>query len=176
MGYNYIMNDITLYLDMDGVLANFNKAYHAYDPQKEDRKKFRASVMEYKIFEDLELMPDAQELLNHVARLRDVNIEILTSLGTHEPIQGAEAKRQKILWLAKQNISYKPNFSRSKEEKANYATPTSILIDDSIGCIGPFIRAGGHGILHSHASETNRILDSTILQLRALSALRGNYA
>jgi hypothetical protein len=55
----------------------------------------------------------------------------------------------------------------NKEQKAKYATPTSILIDDSSGCIGPFIAAGGHGILHSHASETIRILDSTILQIRA---------
>ena len=45
---------ITLYLDMDGVLCNFDKAYRAFDPKKEDRKKFRESVMTYKIFEDLE--------------------------------------------------------------------------------------------------------------------------
>lgn len=167
---------ITLYLDMDGVLADFNKEYLKFDPQKEDRKKFRDSVMTYGIFERLDFMPDAQELLNHVSRLRGVNVEILTSMGTHEPTQGEEAKRQKIKWLNAKNIPYKPNFTRNKEEKANYATPHSILIDDSSGCIGPFVAAGGHGILHSHASETVRILDSTILQLRALEALRGNYA
>lgn len=166
------MNDITLYLDMDGVLANFNKAYTAYDPYKEDRKKFRAAVMEYKIFEDLEFMPDTQELLNHVSRLNGIDVQILTSMGTHDPIQGNEAKRQKQKWLDKRNIPYKANFSRNKEEKANYATPMSILIDDSVGCVAPFIRAGGHGILHVNASETIRLLDSTILQLRALKALR----
>ena len=163
---------ITLYLDMDGVLADFNKAYTQYDPYKEDRKKFRSAVMEYKIFEDLDFMPDTQELLNHVSRLNDVRVEILTSMGTHDPIQGDAAKTQKIKWLNKHNIPYKPNFTRNKEEKANYASPTSILIDDSSGCIGPFIAAGGHGILHSHSSETIRILDSTILQIRAIQALR----
>lgn len=167
---------ITLYLDMDGVLADFNKAYTKFDPQKEDRKKFRSAVMEYKIFEDLDFMPDTQELLNHVSRLYNVKVEILTSMGTHDPIQGNEAKHQKLKWLNKKNIPYKANFTRNKEEKAQYATPHSILIDDSSGCIGPFIAAGGHGILHSHASETIRILDSTILQLRAIEALRGNYA
>jgi 5'(3')-deoxyribonucleotidase len=170
------MNDITLYLDMDGVLADFNKAYTQYDPHKEDRKKFRSAVLEYKIFEDLDFMPDTQELLNHVSRLHNVDIQILTSMGTHDPFQGNEAKRQKMFWLNKMNIPYTPNFVRNKEEKSNYATPTSILIDDSSGCIGPFIAAGGHGILHSHSSETVRILDSTILQIRALNALRGNYA
>lgn len=166
------MNDITLYLDMDGVLADFNKAYTALDPKLEDRKKFREAVITYRIFEDLEFMPDAQELLNHVSKLQGVRVEILTSMGTFDPFQGNSAKSQKILWLNKKNIPYKPNFVRAKHEKAQYATPTSILIDDSSGCIGPFLVAGGHGILHRTAAETIEVLDSTILQIRALKALR----
>ena len=152
---------------MDGVLADFNKEYLKYDPKKEDRKRFRASVMDHKIFECLDLMPDAQELLNHVAHLHDINIEILTSMGTYDPTRGNEAQRQKQVWLNKHNIKYKANFVRSKSEKSEYATPTSILIDDSPGCISPFIDKGGIGILHHKASETIRILDSTLLQLRA---------
>ena len=73
---------ITLYLDMDGVLCDFNKAYTKIDPNKEDRKKFRSAVMMHKIFEDLDFMPDAKELLNHVAKLHDINVQILTSMGT----------------------------------------------------------------------------------------------
>jgi hypothetical protein len=165
---------ITLYLDMDGVVANFDKAYRAYDPMKEDRKKFRSAVMDYKIFEDLEPMPNAQMLLRHVTMLRDVKIEMLTSKGTYDMAQGAEAQRQKHIWLKKHGIPYKANFVRSKEEKAQYATPMSILIDDSIGCIKPFNVAGGHGILHSDSSmrETLLLLDNIILQIRALQALR----
>lgn len=166
---------ITLYLDMDGVLADFHKAYVKYDPDKSDRKKFRSSVMDYKIFEDLEFMPDAMQLLNHVRQVKtmmNVHVEILTSMGTHDPIQGKEAARQKQVWLNKHGITYKANFVRSKQEKANYATPTSILIDDSIGCITPFNDKGGHGILHRTAAETNTILDTTILQINALNALR----
>jgi len=163
---------ITLYLDMDGVLCNFEKAYHALVADKTDRKKFREAVMLHKIFEDLEFMPDAKELLSHVARLHNVDVQILTSMGTHDPLQGSEAKRQKILWLTKHGISYLPNFVRNKQEKSNYATATSILIDDSAGCIDPFNTAGGHGILHKNAKETIKVLDSTILQIRALHALR----
>ena len=159
---------------MDGVVANFDKAYRAYDPMKEDRKKFRSAVMDYKIFEDLEPMPNAQMLLRHVTMLRDVKIEMLTSKGTYDIAQGAEAQRQKHIWLKKHGIPYKANFVRSKEEKAQYATPMSILIDDSIGCIKPFNVAGGHGILHSDSSmrETLLLLDNIILQIRALQALR----
>lgn len=166
------MKTITLYLDMDGVLADFHKEYVKYDPDKSDRKKFRASVMEHQIFEKLDFMPDTQELLNHVKHLANsgVHVEILTSMGTHDPIQGAEAKKQKTAWLKAHGIPYKPNFVRNKQEKSAYATPTSILVDDSPGCISPFIEKGGHGILHHRASETIRILDSTILQIKAINA------
>jgi len=157
---------ITLYLDMDGVLADFNKEYTKYDPLKEDRKKFRSAVLEHRIFEKLDFLSDTQELLTHVSKLKDINIEILTSMGTHETVQGDAAKSQKIKWLNEKNIPYRANFSRSKEEKAKWATGTSILIDDSVGCISPFVEAGGHGILHTTSSETIRLLDSAISALR----------
>jgi hypothetical protein len=167
---------ITLYLDMDGVLCNFDKAYRALDPEKADRKRFREAVLVHRIFEDLEFLPDTQELLNHVSKLNGIRVEILTSMGTFDVQQGEAAKIQKITWLNNHNIPYKPNFVRTKEEKSKYATPESILIDDSRGCIDPFVSKGGHGILHTKSSETIRILDSTILQIRAIDALRGSYA
>lgn len=156
---------ITLYLDMDGVLADFHKEYDKIDPKREDRKKFRHAVMEHRIFEKLDFMPDTQELLNHVSKLRDINVEILTSMGTHDVDQGFQAKTQKLAWLAKNNIPYKANFVRNKQEKALYAGSTSILIDDSVGCIAPYEAAGGFGILHTNSSNTIRILDSIILRL-----------
>lgn len=164
------MKNITLYLDMDGVLADFNKEYTKFDPLKEDRKKFRSAVIDHKIFEKLDFMPDTQELLNHVCKLHGVTIEILTSMGTHDPFQANEARTQKLAWLNKHNIPYKANFVHNKQEKAKYANPRSILIDDSVGCISPFNAAGGHGILHTNASNTISILDSILLQLRSLDA------
>lgn len=167
---------ITLYLDMDGVLCNFDKAYRVYDPQKEDRKKFRSAVLDYHIFEDLEFMPDAQELLNYVSKLEGITIEILTSMGTFDAQQGMAAKIQKQKWLDKHNIPYKANFVRSKEEKAQYATENSILVDDSIGCITPFNTKGGHGILHTKSSDTIQQLHDVIRGIKGLNALRGAYA
>jgi len=159
------MKQITLYLDMDGVLANFDKAYHSYDYPLNDAKKFRSSVLNHKIFTDLELMPDAQELLNFVATLENIKIEILTSVGTLNIEQGEAGKEQKLYWLNKHNIKYKANFVKGKAEKANYADPYSILIDDSIGCITPFIKAGGYGILHTSAEESIKELKNILNRL-----------
>jgi hypothetical protein len=151
---------------MDGVLADFNKEYAKYDPLKEDRKKFQSAVMEHRIFEKLDFMSDTQELLNHVSKLKGIKIEILTSMGTFRTEQGEAAKHQKLKWLEDKNIPYHANFSRSKEEKAKWASPTSILIDDSVGCVSPFVEAGGHGILHVNASDTIRMLDSVLSTLK----------
>ena len=164
---------ITLYLDMDGVLCNFNKAYSSLRTHAADGKRFRSAVMEHKIFVDLEFMPDTQELLNHVSKLdSDIDVQILTSLGTFETDQGNEARSQKLHWLDRNNIPYKANFVRSKEEKSLYAHKFAILIDDSIGCITPFLTKSGHGILHNNAIETISILNKTISGLRVLGAVR----
>ena len=157
---------ITLYLDMDGVLANFDKEYRKYDPQKEDRKKFRSAVLEHNIFEKLDFMPDAQKLLNYVSKLENINIQILTSMGTHQTDQANAAKYQKLNWLKAKNIPYVANFVHSKEEKAKYANPQSILIDDSIGCISPFLSAGGKGVHHNNTDTTIDSLDRILFQLR----------
>jgi hypothetical protein len=167
---------------MDGVLCNFDKAYRALDPEKADRKKFREAVFTYKIFEDLEFMPDAQELLNFVSKLEGINIEILTSMGTYDAEQGSQAKYQKMHWLNKHNIPYKPNFVRAKQEKANFAHDRAILVDDSTGCINPFNVKGGHGILHTKSSDTVQQIHDTIRGINGLHALKfgwdsmGSYA
>jgi len=153
---------ITLYLDMDGVLADFNKEYTKFDPEKADRKRFRESVMSHRIFEKLDFMPDALQLLNHVSKLHNIRVEILTSMGTHEPVQANQAMMQKMEWLKQKNIPYKANFVNNKAQKANYATAESIRIDDSVGCVSPFVAAGGHGILHVSSSSTISILDSIL--------------
>lgn len=174
--------DITLYLDMDGVLCNFDKAYKSLRTHAEDGNRFRAAVMEFHIFEDLEFMPDAMELMNYVSKLDGINIEILTSVGTFDETRGTAAKHQKTKWLDSKNIPYRTNFVRTKHEKANYATPTSILIDDSIGCIEPFNAKGGHGILHKTSTESIQVLHDTIRGIRGLNMLKfgfdslGSYA
>jgi hypothetical protein len=162
-----------LYLDMDGVIANFNKEYTAFAKNDvHDREKFRQAVLEHKIFEKLEKMPNANLLLHRVSIFNPsiVQVEILTSKGTFRLDQGAEAKRQKLAWLQKHGILYKANFTHNKSEKGQYyGAPNSILIDDSIGCIEPFRAKGGLAIHHKDEdiATTLNMLDSYVMQLRA---------
>jgi hypothetical protein len=154
------------------VLCNFDKAYRSLRTHATDGKRFRAAVMDYHIFEDLEFMPDTQELLTYVSKLDGINIEILTSLGTFDVLQGNAAKSQKQKWLDTWNIPYKANFVRSKEEKSKFAHDRAILVDDSPGCIDPFNAKCGHGILHSKSTETVQQIHDTIRGIYGLSALR----
>jgi 2-hydroxychromene-2-carboxylate isomerase len=97
---------------------------------------------------------------------------MLTSVGTPRTEQGAEAARQKTVWLKRHGIDYHPNFVKMFSEKKKYATPMSILIDDRPDCALPFTEAGGHGILHDdkHMDKTLATLDSLVLQLKAINA------
>jgi len=167
---------ITIYLDMDGVVCNFMEKFEVLKPAgvKYDKDIFAKAVMDGKIFEDLNWMPNGKRLIDHVRTIRGVKVEMLTSVGTQRTEQGAEAARQKTVWLKSHGIDYHPNFVKMFNEKKKYANPMSILIDDRPDCALPFTEAGGHGILHedTHMNKTLATLDSIVLQLKAINAAK----
>ena len=146
------MEKIKLYLDMDGVFSHFEKAFRVYNPEyKWDRKLFHQAILEGKIFETLEWMPNAQDFLEEIRKIEQdfvVDIEMLTSCGTSDKTINPEVARQKTVWLNAHGFTWKPNFVSNKIEKSKYATSTSILIDDHIGCTVPFVEAGGIAFQH----------------------------
>lgn len=163
---------INLYMDLDGVLCNFEKAYREMWHEFEyDRKRFKAAVLERSIFTNLEKMPGAEPLLQMMKYLRDnkgVNVEILTSTGSSDPAMIAAATQQKTHWLEKHGIAYKTNFVNNKPQKARFANKLSILVDDSIGCIDPFNAAGGYGVHHHHETvfDTKETVYNIIYELQ----------
>lgn len=146
------MEKITLYLDMDGVLCNFEKAYRAmWHEFTYDRERFREAVVNRRIFETLEWMPNGESFVDEVRRIADLyklNVEMLTSTGSHRTEMKESAMEQKTNWLKAKGIEWKPNFVCAKPEKAQYAHGRSILIDDMPGCTVPFIEKGGMAFLH----------------------------
>jgi len=155
-----------IYLDLDGVIANFHKRYeeiHNTSPSSDDaRKRFGqrfAAFIQNKEFQNLDMMPDANVLLTYLNRC-GVPVEILSS--TARPINNAEISRQKEVWLGKHNINYPANFVPGKSLKYKFADENSIIIDDTPSVIDDWNKAGGTGILHKDALTTISILDALL--------------
>lgn len=143
-----------IYVDMDGVLCNFNKLYvemFNVSPDQTDKKDFGANfrkLIDEKGFEKLEPMQDFWSLITHL-NFFPVPKEILSSTARQDSHE--EISRQKATWLARMGINYKQNFVPGKHLKAQYATPDSILIDDTVSVIDAWNKAGGIGVLHKNA-------------------------
>lgn len=146
------MKNITLYLDMDGVFSNFEKAFRVYNPEyKWDRKLFHQAILEGKIFQTLEWMPNGELFLEGIREIEKdfpIHIEMCTSCGTSDKIIKPEVAAQKTQWLSDHGFTWKANFVSSKLEKSTFATSTSILVDDHLGCTKPFIEKGGVAFQH----------------------------
>lgn len=153
-----------IYIDLDGVLADFDKkvldAFGKTIPEFE-KKVLWQKITQYdstveKFFETLELMDGAHRLIQFIKEQFD-EYEFLTASG-FTPHDVADQKRK---WATKHFDGIKCNVVRKSENKAMFANPESILIDDRSKSIDPWTMAGGIGILHTS-------VDGTIRQLKEL--------
>lgn len=148
-----------IYLDMDGVLADFEKKFTEYygfiSLSKRDRKEWSQDWEDFILnkhgFEKLDLFPGANELVSFI-RQYSVPVEILSSSGGQK-FHG-EVTAQKIKWLKRHGFDYKANIVSGRRLKKEYANDQVILIDDTEDVIRDFNSAGGHGILHKDVGNT----------------------
>ena len=155
-----------IYLDMDGVIADFAKRYKELfhiTPEQADRNRnfggYFNSFIDTKQFANLDMMPDARMLLDHLNTL-DIPVEILSSTArqdSHEDISD-----QKRVWLISHGINYTRNFVPGKSLKYTFATPESIIIDDTQSVIEDWNEAGGTAIHHTDAASTIASLDALL--------------
>ena len=154
-----------IYLDMDGVLADFDGAARefcglaqlrpGYRKTKEEDALMWTKLKEVPHFYDrLEPMDGALEMYRNITECFPGNVEILT--GIPKPKRGlTTAGEDKINWAhrylssdLKVNIVY-------REQKTDFCTgPESILIDDFEDNIELWRSAGGTGILHVSPEKT----------------------
>jgi 5'(3')-deoxyribonucleotidase len=157
------MHKITkIYLDMDGVIADFDKKYkelYNIAPRDADTyktfDKFFTTFIAERQFAKLDLMPDAMELINYLRSL-PIPTEILSSTSSEK--RDAEIREQKVEWLHKHNLTFPINLVPGKRLKRNFSNPNSILIDDTAQNIDQWRAEGGVGILHTDALTTIGIL------------------
>ena len=157
------MHKITkIYLDMDGVIADFNKRYkelYKIEPKEADTyktfDKFFTMFIAERQFATLNLMPDAMELINYLRSL-EVPTEILSSTSSEK--RDAEIREQKIEWLKNHNIEFPVNLVPGKRFKRDFSNSNSLLIDDTSQNIDQWRVEDGIGILHTDAITTIGIL------------------
>lgn len=146
-----------IFVDLDGVLCDFHKRYKeifGVNPEKLKYKQFHQQFDKFiadNNFATLDLMPDALELLSALESI-DVPKEILSS--TASEARHDVVSKQKRTWLKNHDITYKQNFVPGKSLKYKFATPNSIIIDDTVSVIDDWNKAGGIGILHKDAKST----------------------
>ena len=157
------MRKITkVYLDMDGVIADFDKQYkelYRMSPKEaDDKKEF------YKLFDNfietgqfakLDMTQDAKILLQFLDST-GIPVEILSSTAS-EKRHDAIAP-QKTEWLREHGIHYPINLVPGKRLKRQYAKPDHLLIDDTTQNIDQWREDGGIGILHTDALTTIGIM------------------
>lgn len=147
-----------IYLDMDGVIANFEKRYielfNVTPSSTRDYKEFSTFFDKFVAdghFETLELMPDAMDL---VRALRNAlpPTQILSSTASQKRQEAIS--KQKIKWLETHDIDFQRNFVPGKHLKKKYARTDTLIIDDTESVITDWRAAGGVAILHKNVPDT----------------------
>jgi 5'(3')-deoxyribonucleotidase len=147
-----------VFLDMDGVLVNFNKGtfeafglnYDYHHPALNEWcyykyfgisfEKFNA-VCDINFWANLEWMHDGKQILDEIAS-RFGNIYLLTT-----PMPHPGSGTGKILWIEKHLPRYAKRTIITQASKHILAGPDCLLIDDKDENVSEFVAAGGMGIL-----------------------------
>ena len=146
-----------IYCDMDGVLVNFIKGYFdltgrdisgAYHTDKKFWEPIDKAGLDFWL--NLEWTPDGKELWNYIKKY---NPDLLSS-----PSRQNDSRVGKHKWVNRE-LPGSHLILRSAGKKQEFATPTSILIDDRPSNVEQWISSGGIGILHTSANDTIKQLE-----------------
>ena len=152
-----------IYVDMDGVLANFEKRFEDLAGMGADEYKDEYGIKEFwnlidekhkvSFWRGIEPMVDADKLIDFVSKY---DYELLTA-----PSVKKQSVIGKSLWVKDKTgqlfptlpkVNYK--FAKDKHLIKPKLTEFDILIDDRQDTIDRWNRAGGTGILHTSANNT----------------------
>lgn len=145
----------TIFVDMDGVLADFDKRYielFGVSPtevrRSRDRDMYRRLWNEFidgGNFAKLDLYEGAAALITWLNK-QDAQKCILSSSGGMD--RHNDVVRQKTEWLCSHGINWPTAIVPGRRYKAGFADSNSALIDDHPENIQQFTKSGGRGVLH----------------------------
>jgi hypothetical protein len=136
-----------LFLDLDGVLADFDRGVEAVTGKRPDqlpvRRMWQALAKAPDFYGTLEMMHDAQVLWEFC---EPHNPTVLTGLP-----MGDWAPDQKRRWVAAMLGAHVPVVTCMTRDKHRFAGPGHVLVDDRASTREAWEKAGGIFILHTQA-------------------------
>jgi hypothetical protein len=151
--------DYKIFLDMDGVLVNFDEQFKELTGQYPKDYESTHTPDEFwgeidgagvGFWRGMKWMPGGEALYNRASQFDHV---LLSS-----PSRSEVSKIGKRLWRRDKTPNTKLILARSYNKK-NYAAPNHILIDDREDNIQQWVSAGGIGILYQSPEQVNAELD-----------------
>ena len=157
-------SDYILYLDLDGVIVDYSTGWWViakllgikpvsgdkYD--KEDIARVYHQTMNPEFWSSLNWEHGGKHLWEAANNLFD-DIHILTSTAAKKDVEKHKiVEIGKRVWIKEHLYGLHPNNIHVVPEgieKAKFASPLSILVDDRASTIKAFDKAGGYGILHN---------------------------
>lgn len=147
----------TIFVDMDGVVADFDTfvsellgrkvGWHQskFDLTNEEWEKLTTV---YRLYYQLPLMPDATKLIAYVKSLSTrFHVQFLTAVPRRTTMPDARADKQ--AWVDRYFPGMKMDIGPFSYDKQKWCSPGDILIDDRPSNIEEWTRAGGIAIYHT---------------------------
>ena len=139
---------MTVYFDLDRVLADFAKQAEKYRVlKKNSRINWKKMVLiGSRFWSTMEFFPDARESFFKIlsyCKENSIQVKILSS------VRLASGKRGKIKWCMEKLLLGKDDviIVKRANQKAYFADNDALLIDDTQDNIRNFVSGGGHGFL-----------------------------
>ena len=154
-----------IYVDCDGVLANFDKKAtqilrgnpRTFEDMYGSESFWAALNHDGNFFKTLELMPGAAELMDGLKGL-GLDPWVLTGC----PSQIPEGHLQKQEWIAAKFGRSQPVITCKSRDKSNFCRPGDMIIDDYPKHIDAWVEKGGVWFLHVSVDETLRLVEEWI--------------
>lgn len=142
---------------MDGVVSDFESGFKILHPKvkmsdlsRDELRVYKREFAKNKFFANLPVVAGAKKFVESLVKMGH-DVEILTAVSEFDSKENANQKAQ---WVRKNLGVYKFNWVQKAKEKAKFAGPNILLIDDRDKSVVPFKQAGGLIIKHTKFSDT----------------------